>query len=277
MLFYNINMQVYIEEVFFSNAIITFVLLYLTGEIAKNKNKKRLVFASIFGAITSVFFAFIQSNIILALLYKFITGVIIILIGFKFCNLKKFLFNTFTFILITGVFGGIIIAIQNLINTNTIPLYIIALIILALSYIVSIWFNKIYLKEKLYNFLYKTKIVDSNIEYEFNGYLDSGNTLIDPLNNYPIIIVSPLVLQKIYSNINYVDILLGKVEQIKGAHYIDISTAYKGGKMLVFEVDKIQIQNKENYIETNKILCGVSYSNFSKKLNCELLLNPILF
>lgn len=271
-------MHVYIEEVFLSNVLITFVILYLTAKICKYFNKKRIILASIVGAILSTFYPIIhQSLVILPFFYKTVTALVIILISFRWKGYKSFAFNMATFLLITGLFGGIILAIEYFSLIKTIPLYISALIILIFSYLISVWFNKVYLKEKITNYLYKTKLVLGEKIFEFEAYLDSGNTLIDPITNKPIIIVTPTVLQMIYKNISYADILLGKVDKIRGAHYIEFSTAYKGGKMLVFEVDKLLIMDKTSNKEITQIYCGVSYSSFAKRLNCQLLLNPFLF
>ena len=64
---------------------------------------------------------------------------------------------------------------------------------------------------------------------------------------------------------------------LKNCHYVPASTSMSQGKMLVFEIDKLQVIDKTNEIkEFEGVFAGLSFANFDKSFNSGLLLHSSL-
>ena len=268
-------MEVYVEEVFINNLIITTLLLFFSGKLTSTKTGKRLIFGGLLGSVATLFFPLLKLPTLIMTILKLCLAVCIVLISFSKLTLRSFLFILITFLGITALFGGAVISINLCFPNIYLPLGTITLIIVFISYLLLLWIKKLYKKKIYNNFVFKIILSIGNNNYETSAYLDTGNTLIDPETQKPIIVVGPKCLKKLYSNIEITDILLGKISELNDAKYIKIGTAISGGKMLIFKLDKVKIL--DNGTEISDIYAGLSYSNFNKNFNCEILLNPLLF
>lgn len=268
-------MEVYIEEVLLNNFIITTLLLFFSGKLTSIKTGKRIILGGILGAITTILFPLINLSTILLTILKMFLGILIVLVSFSKLRLKTFLFVFITFLGLTALFGGVVIAINYCFPSTYLPLGLITLIIIFISYLLMLWIKNLYKKKAYNNFVFKIEISVGENCYETSAYLDTGNTLVDPETQKPVIVIGPKCLKKLYSNVELTDILLGKISVLNDARYIKIGTAITGGKMLIFRLDKVKIL--DNGTEIADIYAGLSYSNFNKNFNCEILLNPMIF
>ncbi|MDD3862911.1 MAG: sigma-E processing peptidase SpoIIGA, partial [Clostridia bacterium] len=125
------------------------------------------------------------------------------------------------------------------------------------------------------NFTYKTILLANNKSLKIFAFLDTGNTLMDPLTGKPVNIITYNNFNKIYSDVPLHKILLGQIpENLKNAHYIDVGSIAKKTKMLIFEIDCINIKQKEGWKNLKDICVALSFANFDEKLSCGLLLHP---
>ena len=161
-------MIIYVDLVFFINLIMDFYII--TGVKFLNKiNVKlyRLVLGSIFGSLSTILLFFSLSTILLNIL-KIIISIFMILISF---GKKKFFNNLFYLYIISILLGGSILIVIS-------PLII---------YLYSKEFLKF--KRKI-NTTYEVTIKFKNKELILNGFLDTGNKLVDPYFHRPIILVN---------------------------------------------------------------------------------------
>ena len=117
----------------------------------------------------------------------------------------------------------------------------------------------------------------------FNGqtldekaYLDTGNVLFDSISQKPVILISPKVFEKLVGQNCYEFMLKNQnpKDVLKNCHYIPASTSLSQNKMLVFEIDKLQILIKNNQVkEYDSQFVGLSYANFEKAFEAGLLLH----
>lgn len=219
-------------------------------------------------------------SVVLVLL-KFLLACVMIILAFNFKSIKDFFKLFFVFVTFTGMMGGICFMISFALKPATefmggnliydgMPMGAILLIIFIFSKLVIDFIKFFENKQKLAKFKYKTTIITSNKSFEFTGFMDSGNLLVDPLTLKPVIIIGIGAFKEIF-NLKSQDIISGNYK-INNSRWIDITSATKSSKMLVFEVDEVEIYFQEKMQIKNAIL-GVALKNFKQQFNSDLLLN----
>ena len=185
--------MIYIEEVFILDFLIDFYILYVCSMILKiNVKKYRLFISSLFSSLSSLFVFNISNNYYLFLL-KIIISFIMILISFGYSDYKTLIKNTIYFCLINYFLGGLLyyLRISKIINYK----YFLLLIPLFLK----IYKYFIYNVKKTICYRYKVNIYLNNGKILYlNGYMDSGNNLIEPYSNRKVIIINKKVDENYY-------------------------------------------------------------------------------
>ena len=258
------------------------LLLLMTVDVTLKRHSKlrRLIFSAILGAL-SLAILFLPCGELILFIFKIITSVFMVLIAFGYRNIKYFGTNMIYLYMCSVILGGFLYFLNvefsykregmvfyfDGMSVNYILLLIVAPIILFL-----------YVREhkkfkSTYNYNYKVSIVFKNGKcLECNGFLDTGNRLID--NQKPIVIINQKTFEKL-CNIKLSYILLYKdLSRINNAHYIKYNTISGQDKLLVFSVDEFIVENKST-IGSENILIGVSIKPFGKEydaiLNAEVL------
>ncbi len=107
-------------------------------------------------------------------------------------------------------------------------------------------------------FLHQTKIECRGRCFQVKALLDSGNSLIDPVSQTPVSIISLAMFLQMFPEISADKILLNELEScVTNGHYIKCQTVNGNGQMFVFPPDKLQINGT-----TVQSLLGVSTQNF---------------
>lgn len=179
-------MIIYIDLLIIVNFLFDFLLL-LTVNIALKRYAKiyRLVLASLFGELTLLSLFIPISSIVFTIL-KIMMGLIMVSIAFGYKNLKYFLYNVIYLYMTSIILGGFIYYLNiEFANINYLILLLIAPLIL------YIFIKSIKGLKEIKNYYYKVKIMfDNNFELNLTGFLDTGNKLIDPITNKPIILIN---------------------------------------------------------------------------------------
>lgn len=189
------TMIIYIDLLILVNFLFDLLLL-LTINIALKRYSKiyRLLLASLFGEITLIsLFISISSGLFTIL--KLIMGIIMVIIAFGYKNIKYTIYNGIYLYMTSVILGGFVYYLNiEFKNMNYIIILLIAPIIL------YIFIKSIKALKEIKNYYYKVKIVlNDNQELSMAGFLDTGNKLIDPITNKPIILLNK---KKIKGNIN---------------------------------------------------------------------------
>ena len=274
-------MVVYIEYVLINNFLVSLMLLISTNMCLKQKNAKiRNIIAGLFGAIMALIYPLCNFVGLLLLLLKCIVGFLICAIAYKTKSLKKLFVFFVLFMFLTAMYGGINMMFYFAIYgdfsfTKTLPLPIILFSVFFITYFLKQIVFVLYKKKQISQFLYVIEINNNNNKLTTNAYLDSGNVLCDPQNNKPIIVINHKVFNKLFEGFSPVKLATKKVDELKNAHYIKVSTVTSNGEMLVFDVDSIilNLPNGKKEIKTPSL--GLTNTSF-KHLCCDMLLNPKL-
>ncbi len=258
----------YIEYVFIENLIINYFILKLCHLANKEKSKLTILFAFVGSFVATVmpFFAVTtQARIII----QIFTSIAMVLMAFKWKGVKYFFKNSLLFFMITFVFGGAVMVFEQ--NFGQLNILWVLLILFILFILTRFFIKFVYKKKVVENFLTSVKICDGNNIIEEKGFFDSGNLLYDPITSKPIALITHEVFSKLYGT-DSVSIFLKKIDEtkLKNGHYINVNSAIKGGKMLVFSVDKIIVEGERIYED---VCLGLSFSGFEKAMHSQVLLH----
>ncbi len=175
-------MKIYLDLVIIINFLYDFLILASVSILLKrNAPLKKILFGSLVG-MSSILVLFLPLNKITLLLFKIVTSLSMVIITF---GAQKIGENIFYFYIITIIIGGF----QYLVTGDAYKVNIVIMGILSpIIVFLYIKSQRDYKREitKLYNVI----LIDGDLAYTLIGYMDTGNTLKDPLTNNPVILVS---------------------------------------------------------------------------------------
>ena len=250
-------MTIYVDLVFLINLIMDFYILSGVKFLLKLETKLvRIILGSLVGSF-SLFLLFFHLSTLSLNLFKIIISLLMIFVTFG----KYKFFNRLFYLYVVSIFlGGSIYLINDSLGYEVSGLlfindgYSINLIILL---IISPTIIYLYVKEFLklkhkinitYNVTIKIKKKEINVE----GFLDTGNKLIDPYFHRPIILLSK----------KYIDLRGKKII------YVPFSSLNNNGLLKCIIPEYILIDNKKY----DSVLIGIS-----ENLSYDCILNERLF
>lgn len=250
-------MTIYVDLVFLINLIMDFYILSGVKFLLKLDTKLiRILLGSLIGSL-SLFLLFFHLSTILLNLFKIIISLLMVLITFG----KYKFFNRLFYLYVVSIFlGGSIYLINDSLEYKVSGFLFInngysinLIILLIISPIIIYLYVKefVSLKKKL-NTTYNVTIKIKNKKIKLEGFLDTGNKLIDPYFHRPIILLSK----------KYIDLRGKKII------YVPFSSLNNNGLLKCIIPEYILIDNKKY----NKIIIGIS-----ENLSYDCILNERLF
>lgn len=204
------KMIIYADVLIFTNTIIDYFLLTITSFIVKKSVKPILmIFASLFGGVISLYIFIESKSLLFDIMFKFVSGIILIIIAFGFSNLKNFLLRYVFFLVLSFSFNGLVLFINNLNSSTFLSRNLISYIDISPVFLVllsAIFYLLIRITEKILHRKVQVDCAEIEIEIfdictKFNALIDSGHTLTDPLSDSQIIIIDES-LYNVFTNIN---------------------------------------------------------------------------
>lgn len=203
-------MTIYIDVLFVINFAVNYVLLLITGKIMRReKSYVRLVTAAIVGALYACFMFFPQIKFLYGCVFKIIASFLLILIAYGAKNAVLTVKTAFVFYLSSFIFGGVTLALFYFTDAglkyggalnNGIFYFELPWKILFFSCLVA------YIAVKTGFAIYKR---DKNLAYrritvelcrncaDLNALVDTGNLLIDPITNLPVVVAELESIKKL--------------------------------------------------------------------------------
>ena len=256
-------MKIYLDLLMLLNFAIDFILLLTVSLILKrNISITRIMIGAFFGGISILFLFFNMSSFML-FLFKILISIMMIIITFKYINIKYTLINLLYLYMSSIILGGFlyllnvefsykqigIIFINNGLSINFIFLLLFSPIILY-----------IYIKQTKnlrYNYsnYYNIEIINKNKKYKYTAYMDSGNVLIDSLTKKSVILIDKRKL-------------LFNIKEFRLIPYMGVD----GYNMIkVVKIDKLLFNNKEYNNVLLGIMDNISLDGVDVILNRKLL------
>ena len=198
-------MKIYLDLIMILNYFFDLILLLSVAVILKRKIKyERLIISSFLGGL-SILGLFINFNSFTLFIYKFLISILMVIICFKFNNLKYF-FNNMLYLYINSIVLGGFLYFLNIefsykreglvFYHHGLSINFIALIILG-PIIIYLYVKQIKKLKNNYNNLSDVIINYKNKSYAYTGYIDSGNNL--SYKGIPVILINK---EKILFKIN---------------------------------------------------------------------------
>lgn len=281
-------MEIIIEYVLIDNILINYMIFFLSFKILKQHMFFwRLIIASVVGACFALILPMIPLSWYMMIPLKLFIGFLMVLISFPYSKFKKMLTYFLVFILTTGMMGGVcfitIYMLSGSLSADTLtnysfsmPVGVILFVCFIAAYLINSLIKMFYKKKRENNFIYEAVILNNGKKVKVNAFLDSGNTLIDPKSQKPVIIITYALFNKLYS-LPIEQVLMKKInsDDIKNSHYISFNTVGSSGEMLVFEIEEMKIiMSKKQEKKIKNVLLGLSFSNLCKTFACDALLHP---
>lgn len=256
-------MKIYLDLVMLLNFSIDFILLLSVSIILKRKVKIYKILLGSFVGGLSILLLFFNINNITLFILKIIISILMCLITFKFNNIKYTLVNLLYLYMSSIILGGFlyllniefsykhvgIIFINNGLSINFIFLLITSPIILY-----------IYIKQtknfrSTYSNYYNIKIFKNNKAYDYIGFIDTGNTLTDPLTKKAVILIDK---RKILFNI----------KEFRMIPYMGVNGL---NLIKVIKIDKLVFNNKSYKNILLGLMDNISLDGVDVILNKKLL------
>lgn len=179
-------MKIYIDLFILFNIIMDVIIITSVSILLKRRiSIFRIIISSFVGGVSSLLL-FTSLN---KLFIEIITVLLMVLIAFRYVNIRYTIKNVFYMYILSVLLGGIIYLFNIKVTTNVFASYLIIVII---SVEVMILYVKEMKKMKnIYNNYYTVNIFFKDGEKaSLIGFVDTGNNLYDPYKKRPIILVS---------------------------------------------------------------------------------------
>lgn len=256
-------MKVYIDLVLFLNFAFDFILLLTVSIVLKrNVSLKRITLGAFLGS-TTILVLFIPFTTLNLFLLKILLSILIVTVTYGIKDIKYILINLFYFYLISIILGGFLYYLNIEFSYKNIGMVfyhkgmgVNYIFLLIASPIILYIYTKEMKKLKEYNSLiYKVDVyLNHDKVVRLNGFMDTGNTLIEPYKKRKVVIAYSKELENL---VNEKNIILVPFESINGK-----------GLLKCIKVDKLYIEG----IGIRKdIVIGLSKEKIKKNgINCIL-------
>lgn len=285
-----ITLTVYLDAVFLINLICNAMIILLTAKLIKSRiSLIRLIMSSIIASLIIPFIVFFPTSFINTIPVKLLYSILIILFTFGWKTRFQLLKNLFMFYFISIVMGGGLLAIQfistdaiNITNQTSLGFMIMAFPI--------VWiFTKNQMDNHVMDKIKCDQMYDVTIkinEKSINtiGYMDSGNQLVDPLTNRPVIICDEAYLIQFFTNQDW-EIIRNIITQNNHNEALEsLSTRlyiipYKAvgvtnNYLYAIKPQNVSITYENEIIETNQVFVGIQLADLSNDETYHCLLHP---
>lgn len=283
-------MVYYIEYVFAENFLIDFILLFVTGKLIKRIIVyKRLIAASIIGALYVILTAYIGKEFMTFFIVKLSVSVLMIMVAFDskgiLTNIRVILCFYITSLIMVGIITALYYLTYDKLTVN-------AIIFSCFVGYVSLhfFFKEIKGRIEKSNYIRKITINNGSSSKTLRAFIDTGNELIDPMTGKPVIVtniesIRNILGEELYKQIlnfydnndnNYERLLTGNNEvNLRIIRYSTISS--KNESMVCLTPDEIKVKTNDNHMITADAVIGIYPKKISQKEDYDaLLFNKIL-
>ncbi|MCT2538051.1 sigma-E processing peptidase SpoIIGA [Aquibacillus koreensis] len=298
-------MTIYLDAVWLLNFLLDWMILLLTQLVTREPSKQlQVMFGAMVASILVPITLFLPDSFVTTPIGKAMYSILIVLCAFGFRNIRKFLKKILTFYFISFALGGGLVGLHFMLgrqitaSENGLLTFQtgygdqVSWLFVFIGFPLVWWFTKVRMdKHALEKFkqeqLYEVTIVLQGESNATTGYMDSGNQLLDPLSQKPVIICDQQFMLKWLSSEELKQLEMAQ-EQLdfdtipsKWEHSIQI-VPYQGVNgsrtfMIVLKPDRILVNFEDKQISTSKVLIGVQFGELSPDGSYHCLLHPYIF
>ena len=197
-------MIIYADILFLLNALITYIALLLTALIMRSPLKRvRFLIASVLGGAYALTVLASIPPLVNTIL-KIIMCAALVFAAYGKMNVRLFCMHTLVFLIINVIIGGAVLLLSlkdsrnfysdlSVSYINVSPLTVV--IALGISFAAVSLINRLALRRRLKNEIYKVTLTVSQKSYTLFGFCDTGNNLTEPFSGLPVCVVKKGVIQ----------------------------------------------------------------------------------
>lgn len=293
---------IYLDAIFILNLLFNYLILLLVQSLLRHEtNNWRVIFGSFIATLIVPLTIFFPKSILTTMIGKTFYSLIIILSSFKFVSIKQFLKLLLSFYFISFGIGGGLIAVHFMIN-NSFELsssgivtyrtglgdmvsWVFVIIGFPIVWLFTKWRMDRHLVDEIrYNEIYTVLIDINGVTFKTNGFIDSGNQLIDPITRTPVIICDESFLKQYFLKEEWkllkiaydqLDIDIVPVNWRNRIFIVPFKGVEGSGNILfTIRADSLTIKYNEQKLITNKVLVGVQFSQLTEDCSYHCLLHP---
>ncbi|MCL2587360.1 MAG: sigma-E processing peptidase SpoIIGA [Firmicutes bacterium] len=180
------------------------------------------------------------------------------------------LFLTYTF-----AFGGAVFGVMSMFGLESVPFGLVPGVVLAMFFIFKLLIKYLNVRHSVSQHLRDVVIHHKGERYKVTSYLDTGNRLVDPDTNAPVVIISLSLFLKMFPDIPPDKIVLNRLgeSEVEQGKYIPLSTVAGKSKIFTFKPEKLEILKGKTH---DNIRLGVSMRGFKDAVRYDALLHSAL-
>ncbi|MGL4655141.1 MAG: sigma-E processing peptidase SpoIIGA [Sarcina sp.] len=268
-------MIVYLDVLLLENFVINFFLLTITMQLARYKFKYRMVvLASILGSLYTLTVFFEPLKIFTNIIFKILMVVMMVKIILRNKNTISVMKVTGIFFLVSIAFSGfcfIFAMAENPYNIQgafTIKNYSSKNLLFSLMILYLIAYRSyLYFKNRaiVNNFIYELEFCIKGNKFRVQGFLDTGNELVEPVTMLPVIILEQVIARNIViseEEIFYIPykVVSGTSSRLKGIQVENIKIKSSDGEsrcidaIIAFCDTKLSLEDDFNALLSRAVL-----------------------
>lgn len=287
---------VYVDVLFVVNALINYILLYVTSKLAKLPTTPlRLLLGALAGAIYAVCMFFPQVRALYTVAAKFAVSLILVGITFRMRRLRTYIRVVCIFYLASFTFGGVTLALLFFTNAGLTSGTVLSngifyfnlpwktlLLSTAVAYAVISVVWRIYKKNRGTDYR-RIYIVLNDKSVSLNAMVDTGNQLCDPITHTPVLIAEydsvkcllpDAVQQALTGPDSNIESVAGSIEQTPLCGRFRVipftSLGTQNGLLVGFKPDAVHIGRRA----VKNVIVGIYQRQLSNNHEYNALLSP---
>lgn len=278
--------NVYIDAVFAANFLMDYILLRLTGFfIREGRNRCRCLMAAAGGALFSSISLCIPAEQIPRMwgIVEIFCAAGMLILAYRIWSWKRLAMAVLIFYVLAFLSGGIWTEVMGNIRTTGVIFVLCAFgTYLGISLLIRILDSAEHIRSGSYPVVLKYQGKEMSTE----GFLDTGNHLLDPISGTPVSVASWKCMKILFSE-DLTERLAGlqeKPEKIKSTeiaglkpHYLSCRTVGRGERLLLaVTLEELCIQIQGNTVHIKEPVVALSPEPFALGKEYEVLLNSRL-
>lgn len=300
-----LHVTIYLDAVLLISFIFNGAILLLVSYIVKlNTRLWRWFIGTLLATLFVPLTLYFPNSFFNTIFGKSLYSIFIIFATFGFISFHHLLKNLITFYTVSFIAGGSLLSIHYLldysvqtsfhkfllyvqsINGDQISLVVILLGFPITLYVTKMWSDRLVVDRFEREQLYQISLDWNNHCFETKAFLDSGNQLVDPITNRPVIVCDYLFMKKFFSEtewhhieraIEHHEIELIPMHLMNQFSIIPFKTiAGENHYLFAIKPDKLTIQTENKKIVIQKVLVGIQISPMTNDATYHCLLHPRL-
>ena len=264
--------QVYIEQVFIDNFLLTFILLLSSFHIIKLfYSKKLILLASVISGILTLLFPLVQLTGVLLIITKLSVGYILVFVSGIKHNAKQIVKLYIAFLFSTFFYAGIYFAIYYSLNIGFIPIGFFSVFVF-ISVKLCLKILKKYSVPVFNDNAFNCELVLKNKIIKFCAFLDTGNMLEDDKTNLPIMVVQFKTISQVLTTKEKLELLScsSNSNVFNSLHKTQYSHVGGSSNLITFKPEQMYVCIKGKKTKVN-CMVGVSQMQLFSLSNCQAI------